>query len=50
MFGSIENSIREDVAILKASPLIKKSTQIIGIAYDIMTGVLTEVVGSKSEL
>ncbi|TVY54111.1 Uncharacterized protein LCER1_G007010 [Lachnellula cervina] len=46
----IENSIREDVAILKASPLIKKSTQIIGIAYDIMTGVLTEVVGSKSEL
>lgn len=29
MFTSIEDSIREDVAILEASPLIKKSTQII---------------------
>jgi len=50
LFGSIENSIREDVAILKASPLIKKSTQIVGLAYDIKTGVLTEVTGNKSEL
>ncbi|TVY24492.1 Uncharacterized protein LHYA1_G007078 [Lachnellula hyalina] len=47
---SIEDSIREDVAILEASPLIKKSTQIIGLAYDIMMGVLTEVIGSKSEV
>jgi carbonic anhydrase len=40
---SIEDSVREDVALLKASPLISKSTQIVGLAYDIMTGVLTEV-------
>jgi carbonic anhydrase len=40
---SIEDSIRDDIAILKASPLIKKSTQIVGLAYDIGTGLLTEI-------
>ena len=40
---SIEDSVREDIAILKASPLIKKSTQIIGLKYDIETGLLSEV-------
>ncbi|KAH6663511.1 carbonic anhydrase [Halenospora varia] len=48
--GSIEDTIREDIALLKASPLIKKTTQIIGLAYDIKTGILTEVKESKPEL
>jgi len=48
--NSIEDSVRGDVAMLKASPLIKNSTQIIGLAYDINTGVLTEVTDAKSEL
>ena len=41
------------MALLKASPLILKSTQIVGLAYDIDTGILTEVtddVEEKSEL
>ncbi|KAK4935064.1 hypothetical protein LTR10_023796 [Elasticomyces elasticus] len=45
-FGEIidvEDSIREDVAILKASPLIKNSTRIVGLSYDINTGILSEV-------
>ncbi|KAI1618946.1 carbonic anhydrase [Exophiala viscosa] len=44
-FGEItdlEKSIKEDVAILKASPLIKNSTRIIGLLYDITTGLLSE--------
>jgi carbonic anhydrase len=48
--GSVEDSVREDVALLKASPLIKDSTQIIGLVWDINTGVLSEVTESKSEL
>jgi len=48
--GSIDESLREDLAILKASPLIKKETQIIGLKYDINTGLLTEVESTKSEL
>jgi carbonic anhydrase len=47
--ASIEDSVREDVALLKASPLISKSTQIVGLAYDIMTGVLTEVTHEPEE-
>lgn len=47
---SIEESIREDVAFLKASPLIKDDTQIIGLAYDTATGALTEVEEAKSAL
>jgi len=39
----IEESIREDLALLKASPLIKKTTQIVGLKLDISTGMLTEV-------
>ncbi|RFU27146.1 hypothetical protein B7463_g9192, partial [Scytalidium lignicola] len=48
--NSIEDSIREDIALIKGSPLIKKTTQIIGLAYDIETGILTEVPEVKSEL
>jgi carbonic anhydrase len=40
---SLEESIREDVAILRNSPLIKKTTQIIGLSLDLNTGKLTEV-------
>jgi carbonic anhydrase len=46
----IEESLREDVALLKASPFIRKDTQIVGLKYDIKTGVLSQVDDSKSEL
>ncbi|UKZ68818.1 uncharacterized protein TrAtP1_009837 [Trichoderma atroviride] len=48
--NSIEESIREDIELLKASPLIKDDTQIIGLAYDTATGALTEVEEAKSAL
>ncbi|KAF2498717.1 carbonic anhydrase [Lophium mytilinum] len=48
--SSLEESIREDIGILRASPLIKKSTQIVGVKYDISTGVLSVVDETKSEL
>jgi carbonic anhydrase len=41
--ASVEKSIREDVALLRASPLIKKDTQIVGLKYDIQTGLLAEI-------
>jgi carbonic anhydrase len=47
---SIEESIREDLELLKASPLIKDDTQIIGLAYDTATGALTEVERTKGTL
>ncbi|KAL6253142.1 hypothetical protein RBB50_000863 [Rhinocladiella similis] len=43
--SGIEDSLRQDIAILKASPLINKSTQIVGLKYDIHTGVLTQFDG-----
>jgi carbonic anhydrase len=46
----IEESIREDIALLRASPLIKKSTQIVGIKYDTATGILSIVEEEKSGL
>lgn len=46
----IEESIREDLALIRASPLIKKTTQIVGLKYDISTGVLSQVEEIKSEL
>ncbi|KAH9206827.1 carbonic anhydrase [Leptodontidium sp. 2 PMI_412] len=49
-FGEIAGSVLEDLALLRASPLIKKTTQIVGLKYDIHTGVLTQVHESKSEL
>ncbi|KAL2066923.1 hypothetical protein VTL71DRAFT_1347 [Oculimacula yallundae] len=48
--GSIEESVLKDLALLRASPLIKKSTQIVGLKYNIHTGILTQVLESKSEL
>jgi carbonic anhydrase len=50
MGKSIEESIREDVAFLKASPFIRKDSQIVGLKYNIMTGELSEVDTTKSEL
>jgi carbonic anhydrase len=47
---SIEDTIREDLAILKSSPLIKKTTQIVGLALDIHTGILTEVKALEEKL
>lgn len=46
----IEKSLREDIAVLKASPLIKEGTNIIGLAYDIDTGLLSEVHEKESGL
>jgi carbonic anhydrase len=48
--GSVEESVREDVALLKASEWIRKDTQIVGLKYDISTGELSEVSEGKSEL
>jgi len=48
--GSIEESIREDLALIRASPLIKKTTQVVGLKYDIHTGVLSQVEETKCEL
>ncbi|KPI36759.1 uncharacterized protein AB675_11751 [Cyphellophora attinorum] len=46
-FGEITNgvdaSIREDVSLLRASPMIRSDTQIVGLKYDIDTGALTEI-------
>lgn len=46
---SVEDSVRHDVALLKNSPFIKKTTQIVGLALDIHTGVLTEVKSVEEE-
>lgn len=39
----IEDSVREDLAILKNSPLLKKGTQFVGLKFDTDTGKLTVV-------
>ncbi|PMD63488.1 carbonic anhydrase [Hyaloscypha bicolor E] len=49
-FGEIKGSIREDLALIRASPLIKKTTQVVGLKYDIHTGVLSQVEETKCEL
>ena len=46
----IEESIREDIALLRASPLIKQNTQVIGLKYDIHTGLLSPVEEGPREL
>ena len=42
-FQDIEESVREDVALLKASPLIPDDVIISGAVYDVDTGLITEV-------
>ena len=39
----MEESIREDLAILRNEPLILADTQLVGLKLDIMTGVLSVV-------
>ena len=39
----LENSVREDVALLAAEPLIMKGTPIVGLIYDVANGKLREV-------
>jgi carbonic anhydrase len=39
----VEETIKADVALLRASPFIRKDVQVVGLKYDIMTGVVSEV-------
>ncbi|KAH8911507.1 carbonic anhydrase [Coniochaeta sp. PMI_546] len=41
--GSIEDSLKEDVAFLNDSPFIQPGTRIVGLKYDINTGLVTKV-------
>jgi carbonic anhydrase len=43
-FTDLEQSVRDDVATLRASPLIPKEIPISGAVYDVRTGELREVV------
>ncbi|WP_024413478.1 beta-class carbonic anhydrase [Streptococcus suis] len=43
-FTDIEESVREDVALLKQSPLIPDDVEISGAVYDVDTGRMTEVI------
>ena len=40
---SLEDSIKEDLAVLRKSTWIKEDTRLIGLKYDTHTGVLHEV-------
>jgi carbonic anhydrase len=42
-FSDVEQSVREDVDFLRASPLIPRDIPIRGFVYDVKTGTLTEV-------
>lgn len=42
-FSNVEQSVREDVIYLRNSPLIPKTFPIRGFAYDVRTGLLSEV-------
>jgi carbonic anhydrase len=44
-FNDLEKSVRDDVAILRASPLIPQDVPISGAIYDVRTGQLQEVAG-----
>ena len=43
-FSDLERSVREDVDILRQSPLIPKNFPVSGAIYDVRTGSLTEVI------
>ncbi|HEM5423439.1 TPA: carbonic anhydrase [Streptococcus suis] len=43
-FTDIEESVREDIALLKQSPLIPDDVEISGAVYDVDTGRMTEVI------
>ena len=42
-FQDIEESVREDMELLKASPLIPEDVVISGAVYDVDTGLISEV-------
>ena len=42
-FTDVEESVREDVALLRQSPLIPDDVEISGAVYDVATGRMTEV-------
>jgi carbonic anhydrase len=42
-FGDLEQSVRDDVELLRSSPLIDDGTTIRGFVYDVKTGALNEV-------
>ena len=42
-FQDVEESVREDMEILKASPLIPEDVKISGAVYDVNTGLISEV-------
>src|SRR5213078_1885213 len=42
-FSNLEDSVRESIATLRASPLIPRKDSIRGFVYDVKTGRLTEV-------
>jgi carbonic anhydrase len=55
-FADVEASVRDDIAILRASPLIPNEIPIRGFVYDVRTGRLSEVqapqtytIGSRDE-
>ncbi len=41
--SSVESSIREDLALLKASPWVKKGIELIGLKYDTRTGLVSYI-------
>ncbi|KAK1241384.1 hypothetical protein MKX08_001358 [Trichoderma sp. CBMAI-0020] len=45
--GSIEDSVKEDVDLVFASPFIRPGTTIVGLKLDIFTGVVTKVTETK---
>ena len=42
-FSDVDQSVRDDVALLAKEPLILPGTPIIGLTYDVATGALKEV-------
>ena len=42
-FGDLEQSVREDVELIRSSPLIAKDTPVTGFVYDVKTGKIHEV-------
>jgi carbonic anhydrase len=42
-FGDLEQSVRDDVAAIKASPFIDEDIPVRGFVYDVKSGRLTEI-------
>ena len=42
-FGDLEQSVRDDVATIRSSPLVPADVEVTGYIYDVRTGKLTEV-------